>query len=193
LNLYFLLLLMTNQQLTAFSVDAILVPEHTFSRGRPSNAQELQIKRKLQDCFTKFYSTSLTAEQTGHDVKTVKKYFKKFKDDLMQNEAIDFRQRFHEAKERNILALDEILYSLYHDRDKIEQQIIDAKNTNDPNLVDKLYRTKLKFVKEIKNTVVEKMNLISIAMPDDYAKVRAQLENKYISDNTGTKNRFSQN
>jgi len=89
---------MTNKQLAAFAVDAILVPAHTFSRGRPSNAQELQIERKLRDCFTKFYSTSFTVEHTGHDVKTVKKYFKKFKDDLMQNEAIDFPQRFHEAQ-----------------------------------------------------------------------------------------------
>jgi len=192
---------MTNQQLTAFSVDAILVPEHTFSRGRPSNAQELQIERKLRDCFTKFYSTSFTVKHTGHDVKTVKKYFKKFKDDLMQNEAIDFRQRFHEAKERQILVLDDTLYSLYHDRDEIEQQIIDAKNKNDPHLVEKLYRTKLKFINDIRNTVVEKTNLISIAMPDDFAKVQAKFENQYISNNTGTKthmpfgfqNRFSKN
>jgi len=192
---------MTNQQLTAFSVDAILVPEHTFSRGRPSNAQELQIERKLRDCFTKFFSTSFTVKQTGHDVKTVKKYFKKFKDELMQNEAIDFRQRFQEAKERNILVLDDTLYSLYHDRDEIEQQIIDAKNTNDPNLVDKLYRTKLKFIEEIKNTVLEKMDIISIAMPVDYTKAQAKFKNQYISGNTGTKthmpfgfqNRFSQN
>ncbi len=184
---------MTNQQLTAFSVDAILVPEHTFSRGRPSNAQEIQIERKLSDCFTKFFSTSFTVKQTGHDVKTVKKYFKKFKAELMQNEAIDLRQRFQEAKERNILVLDDTLYSLYHDRDEIEQQIIDAKNTNDPNLVDKLYRTKLKFIEEIKNTVLEKMDIISIAMPVDYTKAQAKFENQYISGNTGTKNRFSQN
>jgi len=184
---------MTNQQLTTFSVDAILVPVHTFSRGRPSNAQELQIERKLRDCFTKSFSTSLTANQTGHDVKTVKKYFKKFKDELMQNEAIDYRQRFHEAKERHILALDEIVSSLYQDRDEIEQQIIDAKNKNDPNLVEKLYRTKLKFTEEIKNTVVEKTNLIIVSMPNDIAKVQAQFQNQYISGNTGTKNRFSQN
>ncbi len=182
---------MTNQQLTAFSVDAILVPEHTFSRGRPSNAQELQIERKLRDCFTKFYSTSFTAKQTGHDIKTVKKYFKKFKYELMQNEVIDFRKRFQEAKERNILVLDDTLYSLYHDRDEIEQQIIDAKNTNDPNLVDKLYRTTLKCIEEIKNTVLEKMDIISIAMPVDYNKAQARFENQYISDNTGTKTHMS--
>ncbi len=182
---------MTNKQLAAFAVDAILVPAHTFSRGRPSNAQELQIERKLRDCFTKFYSTSFTVKHTGHDVKTVKKYFKKFKDELMQNEEIDFRQRFHEAKERYILALDEIQNSLSQDIDDIEQQIIDAKNQNDPHLVEKLYRTKLKFTQEIKNTLVDKMNLITVAMPNDYAKVRAKIENQYISDNTGTKTHMS--
>jgi len=182
---------MTNKQLAAFAVDAILVPEHTFSRGRPSNAQEIQIERKLRDCFTKFYSTSFTVKHTGHDVKTVKKYFKKFKDELMQNEEIDFRQRFHEAKERYILALDEIQNSLSQDIDDIEQQIIDAKNQNDPHLVEKLYRTKLKFTQEIKNTLVDKMNLITVAMPNDYAKVRAKIENQYISDNTGTKTHMS--
>ena len=109
----------------------------------------------------------------------------------MQNEAIDFRQRFHEAKERQILALDEILHSLYQDRDEIEQQIIDAKNKNNPHLVEKLYRTKLKFIEEVRNSVVEKTNLIIVAMPNDIAKVQAQLENKYISDNTGTKNHMS--
>jgi len=182
---------MTNKQLAAFAVDAILVPAHTFSRGRPSNAQEIQIERKLRDCFTKFYSTSFTVKHTGHDVKTVKKYFKKFKDELMQNEEIDFRQRFHEAKERYILALDEIQNSLSQDIDDIEQQIIDAKNQNDPHLVEKLYRTKLKFTQEIKNTLVDKMNLITVAMPNDYAKVRAKIENQYISDNTGTKTHMS--
>jgi len=182
---------MTTKQPTVFSVDAILVPEHTFSRGRPSNAQEIQIERKLRDCFTKFYSTSFTVKHTGHDVKTVKKYFKKFKDELMQNEEIDFRQRFHEAKERYILALDEIQNSLSQDIDDIEQQIIDAKNQNDPHLVEKLYRTKLKFTQEIKNTLVDKMNLITVAMPNDYAKVRAKIENQYISDNTGTKTHMS--
>jgi len=192
---------MTTKQQTEFSVDAILVPEHTFSRGRPSNAQEIQIERKLRDCFTKSFSTSSTVKQTGHDVKTVKKYFKKFKDELMQNEAIDYRQRFHEAKERHILALDEILHSLYQDRDEIEKQILDAKNKNDPHLVEKLYRTKLKFTEEIKNTVLEKTNLIIVSMPNDIAKVQAQFQNQYISGNTGTKthmpfgfqNRFSQN
>jgi len=182
---------MTTKLQTEFSVDAILVPEHIFSRGRPSNAQELQIERKLRDCFTKFFSTSFTVKQTGHDVKTVKKYFKKFKDELMQNEAIDFRQRFHEAKERHILVLDEILHSLYQDRDEIEKQILDAKNKNDSNLVEKLFRTKLKFTEEIKNTVVDKINLISIFMPDDYDKVQAKFENQYISGNTGTKTHMS--
>jgi len=182
---------MTNKQLAAFAVDAILVPAHTFSRGRPSNAQEIQIERKLRDCFTKFYSTSFTVEHTGHDVKTVKKYFKKFKDDLMQNEAIDFPQRFHEAKERYILAVDEIQNSLSQDIDDIEQQIIDAKNQNDPHLVEKLYRTKLKFTQEIKNIVGEKTDMIIHAMPNDIAKVQALFKNQYISENSGTTTHMS--
>ena len=171
---------MTTKLQTEFSVDAILVPAHTFSRGRPSNSQEIQIERKLRDCFTKFYSTSSTVKHTGHDVKTVKKYFKKFKDELMQNEEIDFPQRFSEAKERNILALDEILHSLYHDKDEIEQQIIDAKNKNDPHLVDKLYRTKLKFTEEIKNIVVEKINIIIIPMHSDITKIKELYENQHV-------------
>jgi len=98
----------------------------------------------------------------------------------MQNEAIDFRQRFSEAKERHLLALDEIVSSLYQDRDEIEQQIIDAKNKNDPHLVEKLYRTKLKFTEEIKNTFVEKTNIIIIPMHSDITKIKELYENQHV-------------
>lgn len=167
----FLIMHMQNQQLIAVTVDAILSQANAHDRGRPSKAEELQIERTLRPFFAKSYSATFTAQKTGYNIKTVIKYFSKFKQELLESETPDFIQRCREEKERGLFAYDNLIYSLYEDKKDIEHLIEVAKKTGNLLQVDKLYRLKLKIDQDIGNFVSAKINLTNTATAGDIAKL----------------------
>ncbi len=160
-----------NQQLIAVSVDAILELDNAHNRGRPSKAGELEIEKRLQPFFTKSYSATFTSQKTGYNIKTVTKYYSKFKQELLDSETPDFIQRCKEEKEKCLFAYDDLIYSQYEDKKEIEQLIDVAKKTGNLSQAEKLYRLKLKINEHIGNLVSAKINLTNTATATDVAKL----------------------
>jgi len=167
----FLIMHMQNQQLIAVTVDAILSQANAHDRGRPSKAEELQIERTLRPFFAKSYSATFTAQKTEYNIKTVIKYFSKFKQELLESETPDFIQRCREEKERGLFAYDNLIYSLYEDKKDIEHLIEVAKKTGNLLEAKKLYQLKLKIDQDIGNFVSAKINLTNTATAVDIAKL----------------------
>ena len=162
---------MQHQKYLALTVDAVLVQANAHNKGRPSKAQELEIERELWPFFTKLYSATFTAKKTGYDIKTVAKYFVEFKKEILESETREFVQRSRETKERGLLAYDELLYSLYNDKEEVEHLIDVVKKIGDLRTVEKWYRIKMKINKDITEVIAAKINLENTATADDIAKV----------------------
>jgi len=162
---------MQHQKYITLTVDAILVQANAHNRGRPSKAEELEIERTLRPFFTKLYSATFTAKKTGYDIKTVAKYFVEFKKEILESETTEFVQRSRETKERGLLAYDELLYSLYNDKEEVEHLIVVAKKIGDFRTVEKWYRIKMKINKDITEIITAKINLENTATVDDIAKI----------------------
>lgn len=162
---------MQNQQLIALTVDAILSQDNTHDRGRPSKAEELQIERTLWPLFAKSYSATLAAQKTRYNIKTVIKYFSKFKQDILESETPDFIQRCIEEKEKTLYVYDNLIDSLYDDKIEIEKFIDVVKNIGNLTQADRLYRLKLKIGENIANLVSAKINLTNTATAGDTAKL----------------------
>jgi len=162
---------MQNEQYTTLTVDAVLVHANVHERGRPSKAQELEIERTLQPFFARAYSATFAAKKTDYNIKTVTKYYNKFKQDILESETTDFVKRCTEEKEKCLYAYDELIYSLYEDRKDIERLIDASEKIGDLQNVTKLYRTKLKINEDIANFVSAKINLSNTATVADTAKI----------------------
>jgi len=173
---------MQNQQLITVTVDAILSQDNIHDRGRPSKAEELQIERRLRPYFAKSQSATFTAQKTGYNIKTVTKYFDKFKQELLESETQDFIQRCREEKERSLFTYDDLIYSLYEAKEDIEYLIKVAKKMGNLSQVEKLYRLKLKIMQDIGNFVSAKINLINTATASDTAKLLQGEDNDIQSD-----------
>lgn len=162
---------MQTQKLIGVAVDAILSQDNTHDRGRPSKAEELQIERTLRPFFAKSYSATFTKQKTRYDIKTVTKYFSKFKQELLESETPDFIQRCKEEKERCLFSYDNLINTLYEDMKDIEYLIKVAKKMGDLPQAEKLYRLKLKISQDIGNFVSAKINLTNTATAVDVAKL----------------------
>jgi len=152
------------------TVDPILVQANAHDRGRPSSAQELEIERTLRPFFTKLYSATFTAKKTKYNIKTVAKYFAEFKKEILESETTEFVQRSRETKERGLLAYDELLYSLYNDKEEVEHLIDVAKKIADLRTAERWYKIKMKINKDITEVIAAKINLENTATVDDIAK-----------------------
>jgi hypothetical protein len=158
---------MQNEECITLTVDSILVKYNAHDRGRPSKAEELEIERILQPFFAKSYSATFASKKTGYNIKTVAKYYNKFKEEILESETPDFVKRCKEEKEKSLYAYDELIYSLYEDRKDIERLIDASKNIGDLINVAKLYRIKLKINEDIANFVSAKTNLVNTATVAD--------------------------
>jgi len=162
---------MQQEKNITLTVDAILVQGNAHDRGRPSNSQEIEIGRTLQTFFIKTYSASFTAKKTGYNIKTVTKYYNKFKQEILESETSDFVKRCKEEKEKCLYAYDELIYSLHEDRKDIERLIDASERIGDLQNITKLYRVKLKINEDIGNFVSAKTNLTNTATVADTAKI----------------------
>jgi len=154
-----------------FSVDAILVPQvrkdsslskHLLhKKGRPAKNRELEIKRTLRFYYENSVSPMITRHETGHDIKTIRKYFSIWNNQIYQSEEKDFLKRCKQQKERTILAFDTLILSVVRQRKKIESDIKIARKKGDFSSVSKLYQTYIKIVEEFRRLISDKINLVN--------------------------------
>ena len=134
-----------------------MTTETDNKNGRPSEAEQLEIERKLRPYFEKLKPTSATSEETGLDIKTVRRYFHKWCEEIKSSEHTDFIERCKIAKERAILAHDNQLLILYKAQDHIEEQVENSieQSGGIPKLERWLYKERI----EISNAIIKLINL----------------------------------
>ncbi|MEX1996775.1 MAG: hypothetical protein WD884_05315 [Nitrosopumilaceae archaeon] len=126
-------------------------------KGRPSEAEQLEIERKLRPYFEKSISPHLASRETGINIKTVRNYFHEWIEEIRAAEHPDFIERSKIAKEQAILAYDKQLLKLHKIQDDLEKQIEDSikQSGGIPNLERWLYKQRI----EVSNAIINLINL----------------------------------
>jgi len=70
--------------------------DHT--QGRPTKGEQLNIERTFRPYFENSISASVTAFETGFDIKTVLKYFNQWKNEILESENGEFFQTMQRRK-----------------------------------------------------------------------------------------------
>ncbi|NIP61999.1 MAG: hypothetical protein GWN01_08970 [Nitrosopumilaceae archaeon] len=134
-------------------------------RGRPSRKQQHNIEDTLRPYFQKGHSALGTANDTGFDVKTVNKYFRKWEKDLYDDR--EFSEKCKIERQRTALAIENELLSLEkHERD-VEQLKKDSKKLGEYNLFEKATRLIVKIKEQKSKLMAERINLINAATVGD--------------------------
>lgn len=151
-----------------------MTAETDNKNGRPSKAEQLEIERKLRPYFEKSIKPFVTSRETEIDIKTVRKYFNEWIEEIKSSEHPDFIERSKTAKEQAILACDYQLLKLYKAQDDIEKQVEDIikQSGGIPKLDRWLYKQRI----EVSNAIVNLINL------------KTTLENTPTADTTLEKN-----
>lgn len=136
------------------------------SKGRPPQGEQLNIERQLRPYFENSISATLTSQKTGFNIKTVLKYFNKWKKEILDNEDSSFIQRCKEEKERCLLTLENKICSLEEDKTEIELLIKAAKKAGDLKSISRFYKIKLAIIEKIGRFVSARINLVNAATVD---------------------------
>lgn len=136
------------------------------SAGRPSNKDQHEIIETLKKFYEKGIGIKATAKETGYNYKTVRRYFRKWDKQLLQNDDCDFIKRCRVEKERIINALDhEILECDKKEQEynAVAQQYLKSEGFAEYEKASKLYWK----AKTQKNQLMaQKINLVNTPLVD---------------------------
>ena len=148
--------------------------DHT--QGRPTKGEQLNIERTLRPYFENSISATVTASETGFDIKTVLKYFNQWKNEILESENGEFFKRCKEEKQRCLLTYEKQISSLVTDKKEIELLIEASKKTSNLPSLEKFYKLKLKITETIGKFVAARINLVNAATADTVFELEQKVE-----------------
>ena len=139
-----------------------------MNRGRPNKAKQLQIERRLRPYFEKMLTVSLAARETGVNPNTVKKYYKKWHNEITSTEHPNFIKRSKIIISNANIALDNQLLKYYKLQEILEKQIkyTIKQNNGIPYLENNIYKTSILLVEKISDLILKKTNLTTTPTAD---------------------------
>jgi hypothetical protein len=149
------------KQVMEVRLNALLRKTFTKGRGRPSKTDEIQIELELRPYFVNSISSYTTAQKTGHDIKTVSRYFNKFKTEMFSSANQEFLERCREQRERSLLGYNDLLASVLQDKKNVEDLIELALNQGQLATADRLYKTKIKLNEQIGQYISAQLELVT--------------------------------
>ena len=129
-----------------------------MNHGRPSIVDQQKLKSLIFEYYEKDISVIVTAKECDVNYKTVRKYYK-----MWDNEPIDdkaFMKRFKNTIERAIQSFDEDIITLDKDKKRIEFLIEKVLQKGSVTEFEKLMKIKLKIIGQKAKTVSTKVNLV---------------------------------
>lgn len=124
--------------------------------GRPSIAEQIEIESQLWPYFESGYKVQRAADETGINVKTVRRYFKKWYEKYKSVQGPEFFKNCRLSNGRTILELNKIIW-------KLEKQIeeIDMVKELSGSIQDKrwLYVEKRKTLESLSKLYMQRNNL----------------------------------
>ena len=91
--------------------------------GRPSIQTGLSMQKELQEYFLQGYDAEFTSVKTGHDIKTVYKYFHEFSDEIIKSDTGNFLDKQKTERARIIISLDRQIYDANKFAHEIQSEI----------------------------------------------------------------------
>ena len=145
-----------------------MTQEPDSKNGRPSEAEQLEIERKLRPYFEKSISPYVTSSKTGINIKTVRKYFHEWCEEIKKPEHADFIERSKIAKEQAILTCEDQLLRLYKVQEDIENQTEDSikQSGGIPKLERRVSKQRIEVANAIANLTVLKTGLVNTPTAD---------------------------
>jgi len=101
-------------------------------KGRPTKSVQLNIQDKVQECYLRGLSAAATSQITGHDIKTVTKYFNEFYEQGRVARKKDFLERQDEERQREIACYDFMMAEEFDNYDIIKDEIAKARKKSEP-------------------------------------------------------------
>ena len=101
-------------------------------KGRPTKSVQLNIQDKVQECYLRGLSAAATSQITGHDIKTVTKYFNEFYEQGRVARKKDFLERQDEERQREIACYDFLMAEEFDYYDTIKDEIAKARKKSEP-------------------------------------------------------------
>ena len=98
-----------------------------MQKGRPAKQKQLQIAKLLRPYYERGMTATFTARKTGHDTKTVCKYFGFWNEEDLEAQDKDFLSKQKKERERTLLTLDLHADELYKTLDDINSEILKYK------------------------------------------------------------------
>jgi len=145
-------------------------------QGRPTKGGQLNIERILRPYFENSISATVTAYETGFDIKTVLKYFNQWKTDILESENGEFFKKCKEEKERCLLTYEKQISSLVTDKKEIELLIEASRRVSNIPYLEKLYKLKLKITETIGKFVSARINLVNAVTADTVFELEKKVE-----------------
>jgi len=98
-----------------------------MQKGRPAKQKQLQIAELLRLYYERGMTATFTARKTGHNTKTVCRYFGLWNVEDLETQEKDFLSRQKKERERTLLTLDLHADELYSTLDDINGEILKYK------------------------------------------------------------------
>lgn len=101
-------------------------------KGRPTRSAQQNIQDRVQECYSQGLSAAATSQATGHDIKTVTKYFNEFYEQGRVARKKDFLERQDEERRREIACYDFLMAEEFDNYGTIKGEIAKARKKSEP-------------------------------------------------------------
>jgi hypothetical protein len=133
-------------------------------RGRPSINQQIEMEKKILPYFRNGISTTTTARELGLDVKTVRRYYKKFAKPKLSMMEEEFIEESKINVESSVCALDNLILEGRKSLEDLKNEL-GNKNINPKEKRD-LRKELREIVKNIAHLITLKINLTNSPTAD---------------------------
>lgn len=101
-------------------------------KGRPPRSAQINIQDEIRECYSRGLSATATSQITGHDIKTVTKYFNESYEQERKVRKKDFLERQEEERQREISCYDFLMAEEFDNYDTIKGEIAKAMKKSEP-------------------------------------------------------------
>jgi hypothetical protein len=133
--------------------------------GRPNKAEEMEIENKIWPYFVQSFSPETISQITGHNIKTVRKYYKKFYSIINTEKEKDYVKEWQMIKKKTGFALELQLAEKIELQNSVKKQF-KAYEDNGEEVPYWMYKERRKISESIQNTILSLANFALLPTAD---------------------------
>jgi hypothetical protein len=133
--------------------------------GRPNKAEELEIENKIYPYFIKCLGPETVSQLTGYNIKTVRRYYKKFKARIISEKEKDYVKEWHIQKNIARIGLEQQLAEQYELQASLKKQF-KAYEDNGEEVHSWMYKERRKISESIRDMILSTANFALLPTAD---------------------------